>query len=73
MALIKIHANIKLMVQLEETKNLDYLHGTKVDVPHLVTSLNQPPNFEWYVVRRGSENEYQKDMCFKRAKSMKPL
>ena len=31
----------------------------KVDVPKLVTYLNQTPIFEWC----GSKNEYPKDMC----------
>ena len=29
-------------------------------MPNSVTSLNQTPIFEWYVVRRGSNVEYQK-------------
>ena len=37
----------------------------KVDVPNLVTYLNQTPIFEWYVVWCGSENEYQKHMSLK--------
>ena len=28
-----------------------------------VPSLAQTPIFEWYVVRYGSKNRYQKDMC----------
>ena len=32
----------------------------KVDVPNLVTYLNRTPIIEWYVVRCGSKNGYQK-------------
>lgn len=43
-------------------------HGSKlvkeceVSVPNLVTSDNQTSIFEWYEVRCGSKNGYQKDM-----------
>ena len=36
-----------------------------VDVPNLVTYLNQTPIFEWYVVRCISINRYENDMCVK--------
>ena len=37
----------------------------KADVPNLVTYLYQTPIFEWYVVRCGSKNRYQNDLCLK--------
>ena len=37
----------------------------KVDVPNSVSDLNQTPTVEWYVVRCGSLERYQKDMCLK--------
>jgi hypothetical protein len=37
----------------------------KVDVPNLVTYLNQTPILELHVVRCGSEIGYQKDICSK--------
>ena len=37
-----------------------------VNVPNLVTCLNHTPIFQWYVVRCGSKNRYQKGiMCLK--------
>ena len=36
-----------------------------VDVPHLVTYPNWTPIFHWCVVRCGSKNGHQKDMCTK--------
>ena len=39
--------------------------GAKVDEPNLITYLNWTPIFEWCVVRCGSKNGYQKDMCLK--------
>ena len=39
-------------------------HGhLKIDVPNLVTCLNQTPKFERYVVRCGFKNGHQKCMC----------
>jgi hypothetical protein len=38
---------------------------SKVDMPKLVTSLNQTPIFQWYVVWFGSKNGYQEDMCLR--------
>ena len=38
----------------------------KVDNPYLVTFLSQAPTFEWYVVKCGSKNKFQKEMCSKR-------
>ena len=37
----------------------------KVDVSISVPSLDWTPIFEWYVVRCGSKNIYQKDTCLK--------
>lgn len=37
----------------------------KVDMPYLVTYLNQRLVFERHVVRCGSKSEYQKDVCSK--------
>ena len=37
----------------------------QVDDPYLVAFLTKTPIFEWYVVRCGSKNGYQKHMCFK--------
>ena len=34
----------------------------KVDVPNLMTSLNQTSILEWYVVRCDSKNGYQNDI-----------
>ena len=34
----------------------------KVDVPTSVSDLNQTPTVEWYVVRCGSKDRYQKDV-----------
>ena len=34
-----------------------------VDMPNSITYLDQTPIFEWYLVRCGSKNRYQKDMC----------
>jgi hypothetical protein len=42
-----------------------FLCTTKVDVPDSFTYLNQTPIFDWYVIRCGSKNKYQKDMCLK--------
>jgi hypothetical protein len=36
-----------------------------IDVPNLVTYLNQTPMFEWCVVRCISINGYQNDTCVK--------
>jgi hypothetical protein len=36
-----------------------------VNMPHLVSDLGPIPIFEWYVVKCGSKNRYQKSM-FKR-------
>ena len=36
-----------------------------MDVPDSVTKLNWTSTFMWYVVRCGSKNKYQKDMCLK--------
>ena len=33
-----------------------------IDVPNSITYLNQTPIFEWYVVRCGTKNGYQKDV-----------
>lgn len=38
---------------------------TKMDDPSSVAFLNQAPIFKWYVVRCGSTNIFQKDMCSK--------
>ena len=38
---------------------------TKVDMPNLVSYLNQHPIFESYGVGCGFDNGYQKDMCLK--------
>ena len=35
---------------------------SKVDMPNLVTGLNMTSRFEWYVIRCGTKNEYQKDV-----------
>jgi hypothetical protein len=43
-----------------------YLTRIKVDVPNSTIALNWAPTFEWYVVRCGSKNEYQKDMLKKK-------
>ena len=32
-------------------------------MPNSVISVNLTPIFEWYVVRCGSKNGYQEDMC----------
>ena len=40
--------------------------SSKVDVLNSVTYLNRTPIFEWYVIRCGSENKHQKDMCLKK-------
>ena len=45
--------------------NDSYTTLVKVDVPNLVTYLNQTPILELYVVRCGFENGYQKDICSK--------
>ena len=37
----------------------------KVDVPNSVAYINWTRVFECYVVRYGSKNGYQKDMCLK--------
>ena len=37
----------------------------KVEVLDSITYLYHTPIFEWYVVRYGSKNGYQKDMCSK--------
>lgn len=40
------------------------LHLNKVDVPSLVTYLNRPPMFEWYVIRCASKRKCRrKDVC----------
>ena len=46
--------------------NEDIWRPGEVDVPKSVTYLNRPPRFEWYVVRYGSKNKYQKNICLKR-------
>ena len=45
--------------------DLDPNDGFKVDMPNLVTHLDQTPILEWYVVWRGSKNRYQNDMFLK--------
>ena len=42
-----------------------YLYVNKVELTNFVPSLNQPPIYEWYVVRCGSNNKYQKYTCLK--------
>ena len=46
-------------------------------MPILVTDLNWTPIFEWCVVKCGSKNGFQKDMCLKeielRAQNMLPV
>ena len=37
----------------------------RVDMPNLVAYLNWTPILEWYVVKPGFVNKYQKDMCLK--------
>jgi hypothetical protein len=36
----------------------------KVDVPNSNTTIIEIPLFEWYVIRCGSKNGHQKDLCF---------
>jgi hypothetical protein len=36
-----------------------------VEVPKSNTTIIWTPLFEWYVVRCGSQNKHQRDMCFK--------
>ena len=36
-----------------------------VSKPNLLTQLKQKHVFEWFVVKCGSKNEHQKDMCKK--------
>ena len=38
----------------------------KVNMPNLVTYLNQKPIFEWYEVRRGSRDGFQKGTWFRK-------
>ena len=38
----------------------------KVDVPNLIISLNWTALFEWYVIRCGSKNGYQKYTCLEK-------
>lgn len=35
----------------------------KMDVPNSVAYATQTPLFKWYVLRHGSKNIFQKDMC----------
>ena len=37
----------------------------KVDVPNLVTCVDQSYVFEWYAIRCDSKKRHQKDMCSK--------
>ena len=40
-------------------------NSCEVDVPKLALTLIGHLYFEWYVVRCGSKNGYEKDMCLK--------
>jgi hypothetical protein len=40
-------------------------NSSNVDVPNLVTFINRQRVLEWYIVRCGSNNDYQKDICLK--------
>ena len=52
---------IFLTVLVIDMANFRWLQaGPKVGAPNLVTSLDQTPIFEWYVVWCGSKNGYQK-------------
>ena len=50
----KLHLNIRFSVA-----------HTKVDVPRSATSINRTHLFELFVVRCGSKNGHQKNMCLK--------
>ena len=57
----KLHGHYGLSLKAPNS-----LHPTfKANVPNLVTCLNKTPLFEWYMVRCGSKNGYQKDTCLK--------
>jgi hypothetical protein len=36
------------------------MNTSKVDIPNLITDLSHAPIFEWYVVKCGSMNRYQR-------------
>ena len=41
------------------------MHILRVDVPNSNTTIIQTPILDWYVVKCGSKNRHQKDMCSK--------
>ena len=41
------------------------INTSKVDMPNSISDLNHAPIFEWYVVKYGSMNKYQKSSCLK--------
>ena len=56
-ALAYCHFYHRFMGWIESGQTLN-----KIDLPNLVTYLNQTPIFEWCVARIGSKNGYPKDM-----------
>ena len=56
-----------IITQLIGTQDSCYHYKSdNIDMPKSITNyLNQTPIFEWYVIRCGFRNGYQRDMCIK--------
>ena len=53
------------MITYHRVTYMKKIAPNKIDMPKLVTHLNQTPIFEWHKVWCGSEKGYQKGMCLK--------